>query len=264
MDNIKSVIKRIIPKSTRMALRSAGGTARHRLFQASVWGLQFAPDGHTDLKAVLLEAQPLTPENVILGYAAGLFPSPLHTGPMRWHDPDLRAVLPLDTVHIPRRMRSYLNNNPFDIRFNTDFAGVLDGCAEPAPGRETTFITPELRQVTLALHEMGTAHSVEAYLDGALVGGLYGVALGGFFSLNSMFHREKNASKIALLDLVDVLRHNNFGLLDLWWMQPHFEPFGAVYIPREDFKARLARALILPAAFQAPEEPVVVDYRQYA
>ncbi len=264
MTTIKALIKDIVPKSARMKLRSAGGEARHRLFQAELWGLQYVPDGHADLKAVILETQPQTPESMILGYTAGLFPSPLHTGPLRWHAPDPRAVLPLDTTDSLTQIRSCLHDTTFEIRFNTDFAGVLDGCAEPAPGRETTFITPELRQVTLALHEMGVAHSVEAFQDGALVGGLYGVTLGGFFSLNSMFHREKNASKIALLCLVEVLRRNRFALLDMWWMQPHFEPFGAIDIPREEFKRRLAHALILPVAFSVPDEPVTVDYRQYA
>ncbi|MBN2469854.1 MAG: leucyl/phenylalanyl-tRNA--protein transferase [Anaerolineae bacterium] len=263
MNSAKTLLKKIVPQSTRARVRLAGGEARHKLYQATLWGLQFVPDGHIDLKNVLVEAQELTPETVILGYAGGLFPSPVHNGPMRWHDPDLRAVLPLDAVRIPKRMRSYLNQGKFDIRFNTDFAGVLEGCAEPVPGRETTFITPELHRVTMTLHEMGFAHSVEAFQDGALVGGLYGTALGGFFSLNSMFHRENNASKIALLYLVEVLRRNAFGLLDMWWMQPHFEPFGAVEIPREEFKNRLARALILPAAFRVPAGPLEVDYHEY-
>lgn len=260
---MKTLIKALVPKSVRHLVRHTERVVRQQSYRTMFRALRFAPGGHADLLTTFLEVQSLTPEEVILGYAQGCFPSPLHSGPIRWHNPDPRAILPLEAVHIPKRMRSYLNSNQFSIRFDTDFGGVQEGCATPGPGRETTFITPELRHVFAELHRLGFAHSVEAYENDRLVGGLFGVSLAGYFSVSSMFHTSDNASKIALLTLVEVLRRQKFALLDVWWMQPHFEQLGAIEIARDEFRHRLARALIAPTCFRVPEEPIRVDYRQY-
>lgn len=260
---MKKLIKTLFPRSVRHTMRGLERTLRQNVYRATFHVLRFLPGGHTDVITTLLDVQPLTPESIIQGYALGCFPSPVHSGPMRWHDPDPRAIMPLEAIHIPKRMRSYLNTNQFTVRFDTDFDGVQESCAMPLPGRETTFITPELKQVFSDLHRMGFAHSVEAYEGSQLVGGLYGVSLGGYFSISSMFHTTDNASKIALLTLVEVLRRARFELLDVWWMQPHFAQLGAIEIPRDEFKRRLAHALIAPMHFCVPEEPVRVDYRQY-
>lgn len=260
---MKRLAKTLIPRPVRHMVRRTERAVRHQFYRTAFRALRFAPGGHSDVITTLLEVQPLTPELVIQGYALGCFPSPLHSGQIRWHNPDPRAILPLEAVHIPKRMRSYLNNNQFSIRFDTDFDGVQEGCATPGPGRETTFITPELKRVFAELHRLGFAHSVEAYENDQLVGGLFGVSLGGYFSVSSMFHTSDNASKIALLTLVETLRREKFELLDVWWMQPHFEQLGAKEIPRDEFKCRLARALIAPTYFRLPEEPIRVDYRQY-
>lgn len=260
---MKKLIKTLIPKSARRLIRNTERTVRQHVYRTTFRALRFAPGGHTDVITALLEAWPLTPETMIQGYTLGCFPSPLHSGPMRWHSPDPRAIMPLEAVHIPKRMRSYLNNNQFSIRFDTDFGAVQEGCATPGPGRETTFITPELKRVFVELHRLGFAHSVAAYEHEQLVGGLFGVSLGGYFSVSSMFHISDNASKIALLTLVEALRRQKFELLDVWWMQPHFEQLGAIEIAREEFRHRLAHALIAPTYFRVPEEPIQVDYRQY-
>lgn len=260
---MKKLIKALIPRQARHLVRSTERTVRQHIYRSIFRALRFAPGGHTDVITTLLEARPLTPETVIQGYMLGCFPSPMHSGPMRWHSPDPRAIMPLDAVHIPKRMRSYLKNNHFSIRFDTDFGGVQEGCATPGPGRETTFITPELRRVFAELHRLGFAHSVEAYENDRLVGGLFGVSVAGYFSGSSMFHTSDNASKIALLTLVEVLRRQKFVLLDVWWMHPYLEQLGAIEITRDEFMHRLARALVAPTYFRVPEEPIRVDYRQY-
>jgi leucyl/phenylalanyl-tRNA--protein transferase len=200
----------------------------------------------------LFEQQELTPELFILGYHQGMFPLTIHsTGAVRWHDPDLRGILPFDQLHVTRRLQRMIRQGRFEIRFNTDFRGVIEGCAESKEGRETTWLSPALIELRVKLHQMGCVHSFEAWREGKLVGGGYGVAYGGCFCVESLFYRESHASKVAFVHLVEKLETDGFSLLDLGWPTPHFMGFGSIAIPREEFKERLAHALINPARFSA-------------
>lgn len=261
---MKNRLKRIVPRRLWVVLRNLEVRIRFGIYRAFVGMVQYAPDGNEALMTVLWERFALTPELIIRGTAVGLIPAPEHAGPMRWHDPDERSVLLLSEFHIPKRMRSYLNQRKFEVRFDTNFRGVIEGCAAPAPGRETTWITPELQSVFMELHRRGVAHSVETYQDGELVGGIYGVALGGMFAISSMFYRVDNSSKVAMVYLATMLRQNGFMLMDAGWLLPHFSLFGAVEIPRQEFKDQLARALTLPAVFRASTEEITIDYQQFS
>ena len=191
----------------------------------------------------------LTPDILISAYCQGLFPMADDDGQIYWYDPDPRAILPLDTFHVSHRLARTVRNGGFEIRIDRSFRTVMEACAARAPDRGGTWISPELIDVYTALHELGFAHSVETWRDGRLVGGLYGVAIRGFFAGESMFSRETDASKVALVHLVERLRRRGFQLLDTQFMTGHLARFGALEIPRAEYKARLAQALMVPAAF---------------
>lgn len=158
-------------------------------------------------------------------------------------DPDERGVLLLNAFHIPRRLRKTVRAAPYDIRIDTAFSRVMEGCAESAPGRESTWINSAILNLYSALHREGHAHSVEAWDGDQLVGGLYGVSVGGAFFGESMFSRATDASKIALIHLVARLIKGGYSLLDAQFHNPHLEQFGLLEISRDAFKARLAIAL---------------------
>lgn len=164
-------------------------------------------------------------------------------GEVYWYDPDPRAILPLDQFHVSRSLQRVVNNGRFELRVDTCFADVMRACAAPAPDRETTWISEEFVQAYTQLHYAGLAHSVESWLDGELVGGLYGVALGGLFAGESMFHHERDASKVALYHLIERLRRKSFTLLDVQFVTPHLQRFGVIEIPRKLYKKYLAQAL---------------------
>jgi leucyl/phenylalanyl-tRNA--protein transferase len=188
----------------------------------------------------------IPPDLLLRAYAAGIFPMADRRGRVRWYDPDPRAILPLDSFHVPRRLARTLRKAGFELRVDHDFASVIAACAEPLPGsadRDETWISPGILASYLHLHELGFAHSVEAHRNGRLVGGLYGVALRGLFAGESMFSRERDASKVALVYLVERLRHAGFTLLDTQFLTPHLASFGALEIPRVEYQARLAEAL---------------------
>lgn len=149
-------------------------------------------------------------------------------GGLGWYSPDPRGVLPLDEFHVPHGLRRALRKSPYEIRVNTAFAEVLEGCAD----RRETWIDDCIKRSYHLLHQLGNAHSVEAWKDGCLCGGLYGVSIGGAFFGESMFHRKTDASKVALHWLVEHLRSRGFGLLDLQWVTSHLQKFGAREIPR--------------------------------
>jgi leucyl/phenylalanyl-tRNA--protein transferase len=189
----------------------------------------------------------LTPEGVELAYRHGIFPmAEERSGEVLWFRPDPRAIVPLDGFHISRSLARTLRRGGFEIRVNTDFERVMRGCADRPEG---TWISGRFVDVYGALHEAGKAHSVETWRGGRLVGGTYGVALGGAFMAESMFHRETDASKVALAALVTRLRERDFVLLDVQYVTPHLESLGAVEIPRRDYERRLERALSLPCTF---------------
>ena len=166
-------------------------------------------------------------------------------GGIGWFSPDPRGVLPLEAFHTPHGLRRALEKCRFEIRLNTAFAEVMRACAE----REETWIDGDILRAYGELHTRGFAHSVEAWREEKLVGGLYGVALGGAFFGESMFHRETDASKVALHALVERLRERRFVLLDIQWVTPHLATFGAVEIPRSAYLRQLRAALVLPCAF---------------
>ncbi|MCS6890244.1 MAG: leucyl/phenylalanyl-tRNA--protein transferase [Rhodovarius sp.] len=187
----------------------------------------------------------LTPELMLRAYCAGLFP--MAEGRMSprlyWLDPEWRGILPLDRFRLPRRLRRTVLRGPFQVTSDRAFAAVVAGCAEPAPGREDTWINPAIEALFNDLHRRGYGHSIEVWRGGALVGGLFGVALGGAFFGESMFSRATDASKVALVHLVARLRIAGFSLLDTQFTTAHLAQFGTVEIPRAEYKARLAAAL---------------------
>jgi leucyl/phenylalanyl-tRNA--protein transferase len=158
-------------------------------------------------------------------------------------DPDERGVLPLDAFHIPKRLVRTVRRDPFEIRLDTSFRDVVNACAEAAPGREETWINRRIKDLYVELHDAGAAHSVETWVDGRLVGGLYGVELGGAFFGESMFSRAADASKVALVHLAARLIAGGFELLDAQFMTDHLRQFGARQINRAGYHARLKSAL---------------------
>src|SRR5690606_4325884 len=177
---------------------------------------------------------PLTPDLLLYGYVRGVFPmaDPDQDDALYWYAPDPRGVLPLDGFLVSRNLRRPVRQGRFEVTTDRASEAVMRACAAPASGRETTWISPEIVEAYTALHRLGAAHSVECWRDGALVGGLYGVAIGGAFFGESMFHRERDASKVALVHLVRHLRAGGFTLLDVQFVTPHLAQFGAVEIPR--------------------------------
>ena len=200
----------------------------------------------------------ITPDLVLRAYAAGVFPMAESRGSdrMYWLDPALRGVLPLDAgFHLPRRLRRTVLSGRFTVTADQDFAGVIRGCAEPASGRSDTWINAEIERLFLELHRRGFAHSVETWSEGRLVGGLYGVTLGGAFFGESMFSRVTDASKVALVHLVARLRLCGYVLCDTQFLTTHLARFGTVEIPKAEYKARLAAALDVPAHWVAEIAP---------
>lgn len=181
----------------------------------------------------------LTPELLISAYAQGIFPMGV-AGRIRWFSPDARAIIPLESFHASKTLLATVRRGVFEIRINTAFAAVMRHCADRDEG---SWITPSILRAYGALHELGLAHSVEAWRGGELSGGLYGVALGGAFFGESMFHRQRDASKVALVALVERLRERGFTLLDVQWSTDHLRRFGCVEIPREVYLCALAAAI---------------------
>ena len=197
---------------------------------------------------------PLTPEILLRAYAFGVFPMAegRDQREVYWVDPKERGVLPLEDFHLPRRLARTVRQNRFQVRCDTGFDAVLEGCAAPGTGRPDTWINSEIRRLSLKLYEMGFAHSVECWQGERLVGGLYGVALGGAFFGESMFSRERDASKVALVHLMARLRRGSYGLLDTQFITKHLEQFGAIEIPRDDYRQLLSAALEIEGRFDAP------------
>lgn len=190
--------------------------------------------------------QPITAKLILRAYCSGVFPMGEPDGSIGWYSPDPRCIFPLDRFHVPRSVRQVIRRGVFEVRVNQDFRAVIRACADRDEG---TWITPRIERLYVELHERGFAHSVESWHTGALAGGLYGVAIGGAFFGESMFTRVANASKVALVALVERLRARGFTLLDTQWSTPHLAKFGAVEIPRAEYLARLQAALDLACRF---------------
>jgi len=185
----------------------------------------------------------LEPGTLLAAYRAGLFPMPAgRRGPMAWWSPDPRGVLPLDGLRVTRSMRQSARR--YEVRVDTAFDAVIDACRDPR--REGAWITPEIRAAYRRLHGLGWAHSVEAWThEGELAGGLYGIAVGGLFAGESMFHHGRDASKVALMGLVEILRHGGALLLDVQWATDHLRTLGVIDIPRADYLELVAAATAL-------------------
>ncbi len=190
----------------------------------------------------------LTPQLLLFAYSQGVFPMAQEDG-IYWYDPDPRTILPLESFHVPRRLGRTVRSGRFEVRVDTAFRAVILACAEPAPQRKSTWISPEFIDVYTQLHRLGFAHSVESWRDGQMVGGLYGVAIRGLFAGESMFSRDTDASKVALVHLVEHLQYGGFVLLDTQFTTSHLARFGTIEIPRQEYKKRLAHALKVDASF---------------
>lgn len=191
----------------------------------------------------------LTPDLLLSAYAQGFFPMAEEDGSLRWYNPHPRAILPLDAFHCPRRLARLVQQAVFEVRLDTAFTAVMEACAAPAADRPTTWISPEMIAAYTTLHRLGFAHSVESWQAGRLVGGLYGVAIGGFFAGESMFSHCANASKVALVHLMRHLQQRGFTLLDVQFETPHLKRFGTVTLPRSRYLRQLQAALALPVHF---------------
>jgi leucyl/phenylalanyl-tRNA--protein transferase len=187
----------------------------------------------------------IEPELLLQGYRLGVFPMAMEDDSIAWFSPDPRAIIPLEDFHVPHALRRLWRQKFFEIKIDNRFGEVIRACAK----RKDTWINSEIIESYERLHELGRAHSVEGWSKGKLAGGLYGVAIGGAFFGESMFHRVTDASKIALVALVEHLRERKFALLDTQWLTPHLQQFGAVEISRNHYLRLLRRAVELPREF---------------
>ena len=187
----------------------------------------------------------LSPDLLLQGYRLGVFPMGMDNGTIEWFSPDPRAILPLDRFHVPHGLKKKLAKKAFETRFNSQFSDVIRSCSK----RRDTWITREIIGSYERLHKLGYAHSVEAWQNGKLAGGLYGVAVGGAFFGESMFHRVTDASKVALVALVEQLRARKFVLLDTQWATPHLAQFGVTEVTRAHYLRLLRRAVELQREF---------------
>ncbi len=206
------------------------------------------PDANAaDADGLVAVGGDLAPERLLLAYRHGIFPWSVK--PITWWSPEPRGIIPLAEFHVSASLAKFIRRGPFEITLNKSFREVMTACAAPGQKRGGVWITPELIAAYTRLHQLGHAHSVECWRNGKLVGGIYGVAVGGLFAGESMFHRADNASKIALWHLVERLRERHFALFDIQMVTAATKPFGAREISRADYLARLAKAVELKCTF---------------
>ncbi|GAB3250702.1 leucyl/phenylalanyl-tRNA--protein transferase [Larkinella harenae] len=200
----------------------------------------------------------LSSDDLIYGYINGIFPMADTDNTLYWYSPDPRAIIPLDTYRPAKSLRPILNKKVFEVRINSDFEQVMRFCALPRSENDGTWISDEIIDAYVDLHQMGVAHSVETYIDNELVGGLYGVSLGSVFFGESMFYRVPNASKIAFHYLIENLRKQQFDLLDTQFINDNVRRFGAIEIPRPEYMKLLKQSLQKKASFvESAAEPVI-------
>jgi len=190
-------------------------------------------------------------ELLVSAYSSGWFPMAVDGGEIRWYSPDPRGIIPLDSFHVPSRLARVIRSGRFRIEIDRDFPAVIRACAQMDRKEDEsgTWIDREILESYIALHQQGLAHSIEAWEGEVLAGGLYGVALGGAFFGESMFHRATDASKVALAALVERMKSRGFTLLDVQWVTPHLEQFGAIEIPRSHYLRVLNTAVQVDARF---------------
>jgi len=218
----------------------------------------FPPAEEADPEGLIGFGGELSPEWLLDAYRQGIFPWPISQfdAPIPWWSPDPRAIIELDRFHVPRRLARTCRSGRFEVTRNRDFAGVILGCATGADRRGGTWLTPEMIAAYTRFHELGHAHSVEVWHRGQLAGGTYGVAIGGMFAAESKFYRVRDASKVALVHLVEHLRRRGYGLLDVQQLTEHTAKFGAVEITRKDYLSRLAKMLQRPVTFGDQDHPI--------
>jgi leucyl/phenylalanyl-tRNA--protein transferase len=209
--------------------------------------LRFPDPRRADAEGLVAVGGDLSEARLVVAYRTGVFPWTVD--PISWWSPDPRGVFELDRFHVSRSLSRVICKQVFRVTRDTAFAQVMAGCAAPAPGRRSTWITPEFIAAYTALHQAGHAHSVECWQNEQLAGGIYGVAIGGLFAGESMFHTVSNASKVALYHLIQHLRNRGFELFDIQMVTPITAQLGAVAIPRTDYLRRLAQAIGKPCAF---------------
>jgi leucyl/phenylalanyl-tRNA---protein transferase len=195
----------------------------------------------------------ITPQTLLRAYAAGIFPmaESAEDSALYWVEPEVRGLLPLDQLHVSHSLRKTIRRGAYEIRIDTAFGAVIEGCATKAFGRPNTWINGRIRSLYTQLHRLGCCHSVETWHGDALVGGLYGVRLGGAFFGESMFSRQRDASKVALVHLVARLNAGGFRLLDTQFTTPHLRNLGAIDVPRQDYHRLLETAIEADADFHA-------------
>ena len=205
---------------------------------------------------VMTMSEELTSELLLAAYSTGVFPMADPDGEIYWYSPDPRCVFEFERFHVSHTLRQTVRQGRFDIRLDTAFERVIDACAQRGEG---TWISPRIREVYCRLHREGHAHSVEAWKNGELAGGLYGVTIGGAFFGESMFHHIRDASKVALVALIERLERWGFVLVDTQWSTPHLEHFGAIEIARDEYLRRLGRALSRSCKFGDDGRSLDVD-----
>lgn len=212
-----------------------------------MYEIVFPDPENADDDGLLAIGGDLRPETLLKAYRSGIFPWTVK--PISWWSPDPRAIFEIDNFRLSRRMQRLFRSGRFSFSFDRCFTRVMEGCAAPSPGRESTWVSPEFIAAYTRLHKMGYAHSAEVWLGEELAGGLYGVSLGGFFAGESMFHTASNASTMALAFLVEHLKNRGFELFDSQVISPHTASLGAVEICRKEYLRRLGRALDKSCSF---------------
>lgn len=244
------------PRYSRELLLRKGQAFMHRVLDfgqrkyhnAIGHAAAIVPEGSVGGLCGITATFPFTSEQILLGYAQGLFPMDKR-GSIEWHCPDPRCVVRLDQLHVPSRIKTYLRKGLFELCFDRDPAAVLAACGD----RKGTWLTPRVQQAYQALFDLGAMHTVEAWKGDRLVGGAFGVALGTVFTVESMFSHEDHASKLAFAYLCQHLASVGFTLVDCQYQQDHFERFGAIEMPREEYRKRVALGLVNPPAFRTPK-----------
>jgi len=209
----------------------------------------FPPAEFADPEGLLAVGGELTTEWLSDAYQHGIFPWPVNDNLLAWWSPDPRAVIELDQLHVSRRLARTIRGGQFEVTCNRDFAGVIQGCATAQHRHRETWLTPEMQEAYLRLHELGVAHSVEVWFQGKLAGGTYGVAFGAMFAAESKFYHQRDASKVAVVHLVNHLKARGFQLLDIQQLTPHMARMGAVEIGRDEFLRRVHLAIASDVTF---------------
>ncbi len=207
----------------------------------------FPDPAEADSEGLVAVGGDLSPERLLAAYGQGIFPWSIN--PVTWWSPNPRGVIELEQFHVPQSLAKVIGKRVFELTMDKAFGEVMTACATPGPKRRGTWISPEFIEAYSRLHELGHAHSVECWQDGKLVGGIYGVMIGGLFAGESMFHLADNASKVALCHLVNHLRERDFALFDIQMVTAATRPFGAREISRRDYLSRLAPAVARNCVF---------------